>query len=344
MEEKKQIKVSLGTVFIVIAIILIVVMGALFYMQKTDADKQIAELENNASKLQEKIDDLQGKIDNVSNIGNTDTSNNNTIKIEGEYHLVGNDNSEGVIYKFEGNTVKFITLYTTEGTFEVIENKIKITYIKAYELGEELDTLPNGQYDELTIVDENTLTSQRVRDGVVYKGKYVKKIANTTNETKTNFAVLELSPIGGTAVLYNGEVYVNVYDASPNIIEVYGEEKYKTFIKTRESYLKYDFGSLTINNNSTKWLKLDISNVKAIYNNDYGQAKSSVNPKYGIIMLNEDNTVSYISTSSLLEGKVETTKLNVNNITNIYSEDNMGFTTYLVDANGNKKDVNNYIK
>ena len=69
MEEKK--KGSLSTVFLVIAIILIVVMGALLYMQKTEADKQIIELENNASKLQETIKDLQGKIDTISNIINT---------------------------------------------------------------------------------------------------------------------------------------------------------------------------------------------------------------------------------------------------------------------------------
>ena len=65
MENKRG---SLSTVFLVIAIILIVVMGALMYMQKTEADRQIAELENNASELQETINNLQGKIDGVSNI------------------------------------------------------------------------------------------------------------------------------------------------------------------------------------------------------------------------------------------------------------------------------------
>ena len=167
---------------------------------------------------------------------------------------------------------------------------------------------------------------------------------NTTNETKTNLAVLELSPIGGTAVLYNGEVYVNVYDSTPNIDNIYGEGKFQTLRKTREAYAEYEFDSLTINNNDKKWSKLNISNVKAIYNNEYGQATSSTNPKYGIIMLNEDKTVSYISISSLIEGKVETTKLNANDITSVETEDNMGYTTYLVDANGNKKDVNDYIK
>jgi len=73
MENKKG---SLSTVCLVIAIILIVVMGALLYMQKTEADRQIAELENNANKLQEIINDLQGKIDSISNTTNKNSTSN----------------------------------------------------------------------------------------------------------------------------------------------------------------------------------------------------------------------------------------------------------------------------
>ena len=71
MENKKG---SLSTVFLVIAIILIGAMGVFMYMQKTEADRQIAELENNASELQEAINNLQGKIDQISNTINSNTS------------------------------------------------------------------------------------------------------------------------------------------------------------------------------------------------------------------------------------------------------------------------------
>ena len=165
-----------------------------------------------------------------------------------------------------------------------------------------------------------------------------------TNEEKSDFAVLELSPIGGMAVLYKGEVYVNVYDSTPNIDGVYGDGKYQTLVKTREAYKEYNFDSFTINNNTTKWAKLNISKVKAIYNNEYGQDLFTSNPKYGIIMLNEDNTVSYISIEDLIEGKTDTEKLNVSNISNVENVDDNGYTTYLVDANGTKNNVNNYIK
>lgn len=72
-------KGSVLGVFLVIAVIVIIVMGAVIYkqnMQIVDADAQIAELENNAIKMQTSMNDLQGKIDNISNIV-TDNSNNN---------------------------------------------------------------------------------------------------------------------------------------------------------------------------------------------------------------------------------------------------------------------------
>lgn len=170
------------------------------------------------------------------------------------------------------------------------------------------------------------------------------KTTNEANKNENNISVLELSPIRGMAVLYKGEVYVNIYDTTPNIDSVYGNGKYQMLLKTRETYKKHEFDSLIINNNSKKWLKLNESNVIAIHNNEYGQAVSSENPKYGIIMLKEDKTLSYISILDLIEGKIKTTKLNLNDINDIETEDNMGLTTYAVDRNGHKKDINDYIK
>lgn len=81
--EKKQGK--LLTVILVIAIILIVVMGALLYMQKIDADRKIEELENKASELQEKIDSIANTIkdkeDTVLNEINLKQFNNKFYEI-----------------------------------------------------------------------------------------------------------------------------------------------------------------------------------------------------------------------------------------------------------------------
>lgn len=216
-------------------------------------------------------------------------------------------------------------------------------YIQRTNLDEEIATLENN-----AINMENTINNLQGKidnmSNTTESEEETNNTTNTTAEEENNFAVLELSPVGGIAVLYNGEVYVRVDDSTVNIDYIYGDGKYQTLVKTRESYSEYQFGSLTIDNNNKKWLKLNVSNVKAIYNNEYGQDISSTNPKYGIIMLNEDNTVSYISISDLIEGKTEIIKLDTNNITDVVSEDNNGYTTYLVDNNGNKEDVNNYIK
>ena len=67
MENKKG---SVLTVFLVIAIILIVVMGALLYMQKTEADRQIAELENKIKETIQPVADLKEKIEEATNSQN----------------------------------------------------------------------------------------------------------------------------------------------------------------------------------------------------------------------------------------------------------------------------------
>ena len=111
MENKKG---SLSTVFLVIAIILIVVMGALLYMQKTESDKQIAELENNASKLQETINDLQGKIDTISNTINSNKDVDSNSAEDTKYvELTKELNSGDVLYvtKAEKNSDNTYTLY-----------------------------------------------------------------------------------------------------------------------------------------------------------------------------------------------------------------------------------------
>ena len=56
----------------------------------TEADRQIAELENNVSELQETINDLQGKIDSISNTINGNQTNKEDDKKE-------NDNKQEII-------------------------------------------------------------------------------------------------------------------------------------------------------------------------------------------------------------------------------------------------------
>ena len=192
------------------------------------------------------------------------------------------------------------------------------------------------------IIYDKTLNNQNKNDEINEKD------LNKDESIENYYQVLELSPISGHAVLYNGEVYVNIYDSTSKINTVYGSDKFQTLIKTRENYKDYDFGNLKVVTSSTldsssKWLKLNISNVDSIYNNNYGQSITPNNPKYGILMINEDKTVSYISIGDLILGNIQPTKLETSNISSIVTEDNGGYTTYLISSDGSKTDVNTLI-
>lgn len=192
------------------------------------------------------------------------------------------------------------------------------------------------------IIYDKALNNQNKKDEINEKD------LNKDESIENYYQVLELSPISGHAVLYNGEVYVNIYDSTSKINTVYGNDKFQTLIKTRESYKDYDFGNLKVVTSSTldsssKWLKLNISNVDSIYNNNYGQSITPNNPKYGILMINEDKTVSYISIGDLILGNIQPTKLETSNISSIVTEDNGGYTTYLISSDGSKTDVNTLI-
>lgn len=80
MEEKKSIKISLSTLFLILALIVIAFMTYYIYTEKTNANKEIETLEANAVEMQNTIKDLQDKIDTISNTINSNNSNkdNNT--------------------------------------------------------------------------------------------------------------------------------------------------------------------------------------------------------------------------------------------------------------------------
>ena len=130
MENKKG---SLSTVFLVIAIILIVVMGELLYMQKVEANRQIAELENNASKLQETINDLQGKINTISNTINP-SEENTSIKYENLTEKIYNQMQEDQYFIIQN------VMQNTDGTL-TLKGRI-------YE-DVELTSISSNEYDSL---------------------------------------------------------------------------------------------------------------------------------------------------------------------------------------------------
>ena len=80
MEEKKSIKVSLSTFFLIVAIIAIGVMGYFIYKlndDKTKETEKVSELNNQVTSLENQVDSLKEKIDTISN---TSVSNEKSEK------------------------------------------------------------------------------------------------------------------------------------------------------------------------------------------------------------------------------------------------------------------------
>ena len=85
MEEKKSLGIHLSTFFLFISIIVIIVMAFYIYIEKTNSNKEIENLEANATNMQNTINDLQDKINSISNTIGSNTSNskeNNTNTTE----------------------------------------------------------------------------------------------------------------------------------------------------------------------------------------------------------------------------------------------------------------------
>lgn len=86
MEEKKGIRISFSTFFLILAIIIIIIMGYfiyMFYNDKKIANNTIEDLNNQVKSLENTVDSLQSIIDNVSNtIKDGSVENNASISNE----------------------------------------------------------------------------------------------------------------------------------------------------------------------------------------------------------------------------------------------------------------------
>ncbi len=98
--------------------------------------------------------------------------NTKDIKLEGIFENL--TNPEVQTYAFEGNSVTYQSLATVKGTYEIIGDKIQINYTESYTPeGTKSDSFPNGQKEELTIIDENTITHSTGKyNKVKIEGKY----------------------------------------------------------------------------------------------------------------------------------------------------------------------------
>ena len=91
MEEKKVVKIGLSTLFLILAIIIIVIMTVFmykFYNEKIEASEKTAELQTQVSNLNKTVSSLQEKVDEI----NSDKSN--TTNIDDKYNDNKNSSSQ----------------------------------------------------------------------------------------------------------------------------------------------------------------------------------------------------------------------------------------------------------
>lgn len=131
MEKKEPIKVSLSTVLLVIALIVIIFMAYYIYVEKTKYSKEISILETNKSEMKNTINSLQEKIDTISNTinSNSNEENNNSQT---------NDISSNEKVKFSNDEIKnclqeYLDLVgTKEGAPKALLQKLNLINDKDY--------------------------------------------------------------------------------------------------------------------------------------------------------------------------------------------------------------------
>jgi len=135
MEEKKLVKISLSTVLLFIAILVIAFMTYYIYTEKTNYNEQIADLKANNANMQDKIDNLQGKIDNISNTINSNSSIldsnvdvDKSLSINGEYT---NKNTK-LTFSDKNFDIYLDSNFSLNGSYDIIDNKIVVCNISDY--------------------------------------------------------------------------------------------------------------------------------------------------------------------------------------------------------------------
>lgn len=135
MEEQKIVKISLSTVLLFVAILVIILMSYYIYTEKAKYDKQISNLEANNTIMQNTIDNLQEKIDNINNTINSNSSpldsnvdDNEPLSLTGTY----TNKSTKLTFDDEKFNIYLDANFSLNGSYEIIDKKIVVCNISEY--------------------------------------------------------------------------------------------------------------------------------------------------------------------------------------------------------------------
>lgn len=176
MEEKKSLKISLSTFFLILAIIVIIIMAYYIYITKKESNKEIDDLKENAIGMQSTITNLRAKINNTTrpvNITIPDANTTNTIAKSTTTNSsldLGTYTIDGVqVDSSDGSGISIITLSEN--------NKFVI------------DLVYSGRYTGTYVIENNTLTCNASKEEIYAGGTSIKdtnaifefKIINNNN-------------------------------------------------------------------------------------------------------------------------------------------------------------------
>lgn len=147
MEEKKSIKVSLSTVFLILAIIAIIIMGYYIYnisAQNKIANEELNSLNTEISVLKDSVENYQQKIDSISNTLNSENNTTNNSSEDSKY-------SE-ITKTLENNDVLSITdaINNNDGTY-TLKGKIITVDTSKEQITEYPFYKETGEYKQITV-------------------------------------------------------------------------------------------------------------------------------------------------------------------------------------------------
>lgn len=201
MENKKH---SLSTVFLIITLFIIAIMGVCIYKQRIELNRQIAtitELEDNINELQEKINDSKLNTDSISNTindkNNISSNEKNSKQFDVEFYELKDVAREYREYQDVKNYKDFIYDLDGDGTTEKITLSLKNDDVESKDYSVKL----NGEiFSEGTSMDSIYIVDLNEKDNnieVVVFDDGPSDDPNYTIYTKSGNKMIELKNISG---------------------------------------------------------------------------------------------------------------------------------------------------
>ena len=159
MSEKKELKINLTTLLLIISILVIIIMGMFIFKLTNENAKyedEISNLNSDTGNINSQSNDAS-----INNFGeNKPTDNSTKYQISGEY-IKENARGDEPFYTFSSNnTVTFGALWKCTGTYKIENDTIKISFTSAVDPDGKKISVKDCDVNEsveLSIINESKL-------------------------------------------------------------------------------------------------------------------------------------------------------------------------------------------